>query len=76
VAYRFEYLVKTAKPELVSCPVQIHDDDRRRFLKMTTSVSKAIRSAIFYPNPSYLCSTCGYQTQCKKWSDALMAAKT
>jgi putative RecB family exonuclease len=67
LTYRYEYLVKTAKPELVTCPVRIDDDDRRRFLKMTTSVWKAIQSAIFYPNPSYLCSSCGYQRQCKEW---------
>jgi putative RecB family exonuclease len=67
LAYRFEYLVKTAKPELVACPVRIDDDARRRFLKMTTSVWKAIQSNIFYPNPSYLCSTCGYHTHCRDW---------
>jgi putative RecB family exonuclease len=67
LTYRYEYLVKTAKPELVTCPVRIDDDDRRRFLKMTTRVWKAIQSMIFFPNPSYLCSSCGYQRQCKEW---------
>jgi putative RecB family exonuclease len=67
LTYRYEYLVKTAKPELVACPVRIEDDDRRRFLKMTTRVWKAIQSEIFFPNPSYLCSSCGYQRQCKEW---------
>jgi putative RecB family exonuclease len=67
LTYRYEYLVKTAKPELVTCPVRIDDDDRRRFLKMTTRVWKAIQSEIFFPNPSYLCSSCGFQRQCKEW---------
>jgi putative RecB family exonuclease len=67
LTYRYEYLVKTAKPELVTCPVRIDDDDRRRFLKTTASVWKAIQSEIFFPNPSYLCSSCGYQRQCKEW---------
>jgi putative RecB family exonuclease len=67
LTYRYEYLVKTAKPELITCPVRIDDDDRRRFLKMTTRVWKAIQSEIFFPNPSYLCSSCGYQRQCKEW---------
>ncbi len=67
LTYRYEYLVKTAKPELVNLPVRINDDDRRKFLKMTTRVWKAIQSEIFFPNPSYLCSSCGYQRQCKEW---------
>jgi putative RecB family exonuclease len=67
LAYRYEYLVKTAKPELVNVPVSVSDDDRRRFLKITSRVWKAIQSAIFFPNPSYLCSSCGYQRQCKEW---------
>lgn len=67
LAYRYEYLVKTAKPEFVVHPVRITDDDRRRFLKTTTRVWKAIQSSIFYPNPSYLCGSCGYQSRCKEW---------
>jgi putative RecB family exonuclease len=67
LAYRYEYLVKTAKPELISYPVAVGDNERRRFLKTTTRVWKAIQSAIFYPNPSYLCSSCGYQSSCKEW---------
>jgi putative RecB family exonuclease len=67
LTYRYEYLVKTAKPELVTCPVRIDDNDRRRFLKTTARVWKAIQSEIFFPNPSYLCSSCGYQRQCKEW---------
>ncbi len=67
LAYRYEYLVKTAKPEFVNYPVRIDDDDRRRFLKIITRVWKAIKSSIFYPNPGYLCGPCGYQGYCKAW---------
>ena len=59
--YRYDYLLKTAKPELVSCPVAINDNDRTRFLKTTTRIWKAIQSSIFYPNPSYICGSCAYQ---------------
>jgi putative RecB family exonuclease len=65
--YRFDYLVKTAKPELLRYPVVVGDNERRRFLKTTTRVWKAIQSAIFFPNPSYLCGSCGYQSHCKEW---------
>lgn len=67
LAYRYEYLVKTAKLEFVPYPVRINDDDRRRFLKFVTRIWKAIETSIFYPNPSYLCSSCGYQSHCKEW---------
>ena len=65
--YRFDYLVKTAKPELLRYPVAVGDHERRRFVKTITRVWKAIQSAIFYPNPSYLCSSCGYQSHCQEW---------
>ncbi len=65
--YRYDYLLKTAKPELVRCPVAINDNDRKRFLKTTTRVWQAIQSSIFYPNPSYLCGSCAYQRSCKGW---------
>lgn len=65
--YRYEYLVKTAKPEFVPYPIKIRDHDRQRFLKTMARIWKAIRSSIFYPNPSYLCSSCGYQIWCKEW---------
>jgi len=65
--YRYDYLLKTAKPELVSCPVAIDDNDRRRLLKTTAKVWKGIQSSIFYPNPSYLCSSCPYQRHCNDW---------
>ncbi|AFM26092.1 RecB family exonuclease [Desulfomonile tiedjei] len=65
--YRFEYLIKTAKPDFVLCPVKIRDHDRERFLKIVARIWKAIRSSIFYPNPGYLCSSCGYQIWCKEW---------
>lgn len=65
--FRFDYLTKTAKPELVPYPVNIGDNDRRRFLKTVTRVWKAIQTAIFYPNPGYLCSSCVYQSRCREW---------
>jgi putative RecB family exonuclease len=67
IQYRYEYLLKTAKPELVRCPVVIEDNDRRRFLKTTMTVWKGIQSSTFYPNPSYLCSSCGFQRHCNEW---------
>ncbi len=65
LTYRYEYLVKTAKPELITCPVRIDDDDRRRFLKTTVRVWKAIQSEIFFPNPSYCAVPAGISVSAK-----------
>jgi putative RecB family exonuclease len=65
--YRYDYLVKTAQPSMVSCPVPVEEKDRRRFLKTVDRVWEAIQGSIFYPNPSYLCSSCGYQSRCNQW---------
>jgi putative RecB family exonuclease len=65
--FRFDYLTKTAKPELVPYPVNIDDNDRRRFLKTVTRVWKAIQTGVFFPNPSYLCGSCSYQRHCEEW---------
>lgn len=65
--YRYEYLIKSAKPAFVEHPVTIDDKDRRRFLKTIIRVWNAIQSAIFFPNPSYLCGSCGYRTYCDEW---------
>lgn len=65
--YRFEFLVKTVKADLVRLPVKIGENDRRRFLKLITRVWKAIQTFIFYPNPGYLCASCAYQGYCREW---------
>jgi putative RecB family exonuclease len=65
--YRYEYLVKNAKPELVSRPVRVDEDDRRKFLNITSRVWKGIQAGIFYPNPGYLCGSCGHQKHCTEW---------
>ncbi|MFC1833636.1 RecB family exonuclease [Thermodesulfobacteriota bacterium] len=65
--YSFEYLLKTKEPAVVSYPVQITDEDRERFLRTVVRVWKAIQGSIFYPNPSFMCGSCGYQSKCKEW---------
>ncbi len=46
--FRFDYLIKTANPDLVSRTVQVNQHDRTMFLKSLTRVWRAIQTAIFY----------------------------
>lgn len=64
---RLDYLIKTAPPDLVTLETSRTEEDRRKFVKLLTSVWKGIESSIFYPNQSYLCGSCGYQCQCREW---------
>jgi putative RecB family exonuclease len=65
--YRYEYLVKTKEPAIFQHPVEITEHDRERFVKITERVWRSIRQAIFFPNPSFYCSGCVYQSKCKDW---------
>ncbi|MGB6068193.1 MAG: PD-(D/E)XK nuclease family protein [Desulfomonilaceae bacterium] len=64
---RMDYLIKTTTPDLAIYETSRTDEDRRKFIKMLTRVWKGIECSIFYPNRSYLCSSCGYQTHCREW---------
>jgi putative RecB family exonuclease len=64
---RLDYLIKTAVPDLVTLETTRTEEDRRKFIKLLTRVWKGIETSIFYPNQSYLCGSCGYQTHCKEW---------
>jgi putative RecB family exonuclease len=67
LALRMDYLIKTTTPDVVVYATSRTDKDRRKFVKTLTRVWKGIETSIFYPNPSYLCSSCGYQRHCKEW---------
>ena len=41
--------------------------DRRRFAKIANAVLAAIDNGIFMPQPSYMCSDCGFSEACKAW---------
>lgn len=65
--YRYDYLVKTAKPEFIRYPITITENHRTRFLKTVMEVWKGIERGIFFPNPTYLCSSCGFRNRCDEW---------
>ncbi len=65
---RLDYLLKGTQLDLVSLQTTRSEDDRRRFVKMVTSVWKGISNSVFFPKTDWFCrSSCGYQTQCAEW---------
>lgn len=69
-----DYLVNTKVPKVVPLKTQRSKDDIARFIYITSQITKAIQSGIFYPNPdNFMCSeeNCGFWHECnkkfKKW---------
>jgi RecB family exonuclease len=65
--YRLDYLMKTAKSELVRYGTERTSEDNRRFLKTTSGVWRAIQEEIWFPKPDWYCASCQYQTACAQW---------
>lgn len=66
-SYRFDYLMKTAKPELIQYGTERTGEDKRRFLKMATRVWQAVQEEIWFPKSDWFCTTCPYQSVCSAW---------
>lgn len=69
--FRYDLLLKTAKPAIERYYVERSASDMKRFVKKVTVLDKAIRSGVFAPNDrSFACPTCPYRGACAKWQDA------
>jgi putative RecB family exonuclease len=64
---RFDVLRKLKTPKLEHYHTVRTADQRRRFAKLSSSVLAAIEQKVFFPQPSWMCSDCAYQTACKNW---------
>jgi len=64
---RFDIMVRTKKPKIQQIQTYRNKEDIKRLIKTFKYVNKAIQSGIFYPNPNFMCSNCGYRELCKKW---------
>jgi putative RecB family exonuclease len=68
--FRYEILLKTARPAIERHVVQRTDRDLRRFVRKVQVLDRAIRSGVFVPNDrSFACPTCPYRGACEKWQD-------
>ena len=64
---RFDVMVRTKKPKIQQIKTYRTQEDIDRLLKLFRYVRKAIESEIFYPNPNFMCSNCGYKKLCERW---------
>lgn len=68
--FRYDLLLKTAKPAIERYYVDRTPSDMKRFVKKVTVVDKAIQSGVFVPNDrSFACPTCPFRSTCEKWQD-------
>lgn len=68
--FRYDLLLKTAKPALERYYVERTEGQRKRFLKKVTEVDRALKSGVFVPNDqSFACATCAFRNACEKWQD-------
>jgi putative RecB family exonuclease len=61
-------LVKTKKSKIVPLETKRTAADHLRFFHLAAEVLKAIRSGIFFPHSSFMCSDCEYADPCAQWS--------
>jgi len=65
---RLDCVIKTKIPKAVQLSTQRTNNDCQWFLNLVENVGRAIKSGIFYPNPTgFMCSEkwCGYWKMCK-----------
>ena len=67
VECRFDVLLKLKKPRLQKVTTYRTRDDRKRFAKIAKMVLAGIDNRIFYPQTSWMCSSCGYAEACSEW---------
>jgi len=64
---RFDVMVRTKEPKIQQILTYRTKEDIERLVKVFRYGRKAIDSEIFYPNPNFICSNCGYRKLCEEW---------
>jgi hypothetical protein len=68
--FRYDLLLKTAKPAIERYYVDRTERDIKRFVKKVMVVDQAIQAGVFVPNDrSFACPTCPYRGACQKWQE-------
>jgi len=68
--FRYDLLLKTAKPAVERYYVERTDRQKRRFVRKVKIVDRAIQTGVFVPNDlSFACPTCPFRGACEKWQD-------
>jgi CRISPR/Cas system-associated exonuclease Cas4 (RecB family) len=66
---RVHYLIKTQEPKIIALEKKVSNQEIQRFLKIISSVARAIEEENFYPNPhNFMCTAigCGFWEICHK----------
>jgi putative RecB family exonuclease len=68
------YLVvtKTAKPEVMRIEVKPSREEAVRLIERAKVIYQGMQAGICYPNPSWMCASCGFKERCGKWPRAHM----
>jgi putative RecB family exonuclease len=61
-------LVKTKKPKIVPLETKRTAADHQRFFYLAREVLHGIRSGVFFPKTSFMCTDCEYRKPCAQWS--------
>ena len=68
LSLRWDVILKLKKEPVVERYVTTREEnDVRRFLRTTRVILRAIEQGIFFPQPSWACTDCGFKRVCDEW---------
>ena len=68
LSLRWDVILKLKKePVVVRYTTTREEKDVQRFLRTTRVILRAIEQGVFYPNPSWACTDCGFKRLCEAW---------
>jgi len=74
--FRWDVLVKTKTPVLVSYPIERSEPDFWRLAELVKRMEAMIAAGHFVPNDgSMYCARCGYQGLCRQWPQVSLEAQ-
>lgn len=65
----FRYITKVKNPEVIEIPVETGHGDETRLVAKLEAVYRGMKAGAIFPNPSWACSTCPFQSHCSFWPD-------
>jgi hypothetical protein len=66
---RVDTIIKTKAPEVVSRPFQLKKPEIKRLVEKARVCSRGMKEGIFFPQPGWMCSNCGYNQRCALWPE-------
>jgi putative RecB family exonuclease len=66
-----EYLIvtKAKSPQVVRIPVEPESAEVARTIEKAQACWKGMAQGLCFPNPSWMCGSCGYGSHCQQWPD-------